>query len=163
MARNDFLDIFLSAKCRFFLGSTAGLITLPMVFRKPLVMADFIPLDYLPLGYPDALIIPKKIWIRNEKRLMTFNEIVKSGTGKFIETEQYEKAGLDVIGNTPEEIKAVAIEMESRLNGTWKDTEEDEKMQNRFQSIFKPRQPHGMIKTARIGAEFLRHNKELLG
>ena len=41
--RTDFLDIFLSAKCEFFVGDPGGLSTLPLIFRRPIVYINSIP------------------------------------------------------------------------------------------------------------------------
>ena len=51
---------------------------------------------------------------------------------------------LKLIENTPEEIRDVTIEMDERLNGTWKVSKEDEELQDRFWSLFGP----GKIKIA---------------
>lgn len=158
--RTDFLDIYLGAKCFFYIGDTTGLYAIPYIFRNPLVVVNLIPLEYIPSS-KTFLSIAKKLWLRKEHRLMTFREILESGAGRFLHTEQYEQMGLDIIDNTPEEITAVAIEMEERLKGTWKSTEEDEELQRRFWSLFKPSELHGIIK-GRIGADFLHQNQGLL-
>ena len=62
--------------------------------------------------------------------------------------------------NTPEEIKAVTIEMDNRLNGTWETTKDDEELQEHFRDLFGPdklRSPD-----LRIGTEYLRENRDLL-
>ena len=51
--------------------------------------------------------------------------------------------------------------MDERLKGTWQTTEEDEELQQRFWSLFRKSELHGVIK-ARIGGDFLRQNKDLL-
>ena len=68
--------------------------------------------------------------------------------------------GLELLENTPEEIKAVTIEMDDRLNASWQTTEEDEELQQRFWALFGP----DKLKSPdlRIGADFLRHYKELI-
>jgi hypothetical protein len=68
--------------------------------------------------------------------------------------------GLEGIENTPEEISAVTIEMDERLNGTWETTEEDEELQQKFWTLFGPNK----LKSSdlRIGAEFLRQHRERL-
>ncbi len=58
-------------------------------------------------------------------------------------------------------INQVTIEMDERLKGTWQTTEEDEALQQRFWSLFKSSDWHGVIRS-RIGRDFLRQNKELL-
>ena len=81
--------------------------------------------------------------------------------GRFLKTEQYEKAGIELIDNTPEEITSVALEMDGRLKGTWQSIEEDEKLQRRFWALFKPDDLNSVFR-ARVGTEFLRQNRQLL-
>jgi len=174
-ARTDFLDIYLSAKCRLFLGDTGGLIAVPRIFRRPMVYANLVPLGEVCLltCASDSLFIPKKHWHREDTRFLSFREIVqsgkdvdrpnkRSGLNRFLETEMFEKFGIDLVENSPEEIAAVTIEMDERLKGTWVTTDEDEQLQSRFWSLFKTGELHGVIRS-RIGAEFLRQNRELLG
>ena len=160
--RSEFLDLFLSAHCRFFLGDPSGIMALPMVFRRPWVMVNEIPLAYLHSWGPHDLTIPKKLWLRKERRFMTFREILESGVGRlFQRTEQYERAGIDVIDNTPEEIAAVAVEMDERLTGAWRTTDEDDVLQHRFWGLLKSNALHGVIRS-RIGSEFLRQHHDWL-
>ena len=63
--------------------------------------------------------------------------------------------------NTPEEITALAVEMDERLKGTWQTAEEDEELQRRFWALFKPGALQGAF-LSRIGTEFLHQNRELL-
>ena len=161
--RDDFMDIFLCAKCKFFLGSPSGISAIPRIFRKPVVYTDFIPLgiDFSHRCGPNCLIIPKKLWLRKERRFLTFREILDSGIGKFWLSEQYEKFGIEVIDNTSEEILDLAVEMDEWLRGTGKAGEEDEQLQRRFWLLFNQ---NNMYKkpTIRIGTKFLRQNIELL-
>ncbi len=99
--------------------------------------------------------------MRDEHRFMTFREILESGVGRFLQTEQYKKCNLEIIDNTPEEIEAATIEMEERLKGTWTTTEEDEDLQRRFWALFKPSDINRVFRS-RIGTEFLRQNRDLL-
>lgn len=158
--RTDFMDIYLCAKCQFFLNSGTGMESIPIIFRRPVVRVNTIPIEYLPTWGKD-LFIPKKLWLVKEHRCMTFREIFESGVGRFVFTEQYIQSYIEIIDNTPEEIKAVVIEMDERLKGTWQTTEKDEELQKRFWALFKKCELHGVIK-ARIGTDFLRQNKDLL-
>lgn len=159
--RSEFLDIFLGARCRFYLGDPSGFNAIPMIFRRPLVVVNTVPLEYASTWGSNYLLIPKKLWLRRESRFMTFREIVDSGVGRFQMSRQYERLGIEVVENKPEEITAVAVEMDERLNGTWVTTEEDEELQRRFWLLFKPSELHGTF-LSRIGAEFLRQNRGLL-
>ena len=159
--RSDFLDIYLCAHCQFFICDTAGISNVSIIFRRPVAFVNYIPLGLAHNWSPDSLFIPKKLWLQEEKRFLTFNEILNSKIGTFLESEQYEKLGIEVIENTPEEITALAIEMDERLNGTWQTIEEDEELQQRFWKLF-PKSELYVKYSSRIGAEFLRQNRELL-
>jgi len=161
--RTDFLDIYLSAKCRFFLGSGSGIDEVPKIFRRPEAYVNFIPIEVIHTWSPVVVLIPKKLWLRRERRFLTFREILDSGIGRFGKEEsgQYEKLGLDIIENTPDEISDLVIEMDERLKGVWRSSEEDEDLQRRFWSLFKPSHLQGKI-VSRIGAQFLRQNSQLL-
>ncbi len=159
--RTDFLDIYLCAKCKFFLSSNSGLDMVPQIFRRPVVYVNFVPFEVIHTWWPVELFIFKKYWLREEKRFMASREILDSGVRNFYKTEQFDSCGIELIENTSEEIKSVIFEMDMRLQGKWKEREEDKELQSRFWSLFKHSQLQGKI-NARVGAEFLRQNKELL-
>jgi len=159
--RTDFLDIYLSANCRFILSCGTGIDYVPMLFRRPVVFVHYVSIETAHTWDPNHLFIPKRVWLRKESRFMTFRELLDSGVGRVENSEVYEELGLELIENTPEEITAVTLEMDDRLQGTWQTTEEDEALQKRFWSYFKPSDLNHAFR-ARIGAEFLRQNRDLL-
>ncbi|MDP1808718.1 MAG: TIGR04372 family glycosyltransferase, partial [Actinomycetota bacterium] len=161
-SRTDFLDIYLAAKCRFFIGDTAGIYAVPAIFRRPIAFANFIPLEHAHTWGQNDLFIPKLLWLRGESRFLTFKEIFDNGIGRFLEADQYERMGIDSIENTPEDIAALVVEVDERLRGTWKSTPEDEELQRRFWSLFNPSELHGEKMVSRIGADFLRTYRDLL-
>lgn len=159
--RTDFLDIYLGSRCEYMICSATGVFAIPLMFRKSIVYVNFIPFEYLPIWQSNSLVIFKKLWLKNERRFMTFGEILDSGAGKFIKSEQYARIGIEPIENTPQEIAAISLEMDERLKGTWQTTEEDEELQRRFWSLFRSSELHGAIRP-RIGKDFLRQNQDLL-
>lgn len=161
--RTEFLDIYLSAKCRFFIGSASGIDHVATLFRRPVAYVNFIPLGRVHSWGLNDLFIPKNLWLRKESRFLTFPEILNSGIGQFgvAKSEKYGELGIDVIENMPEEITNLVIEMDDRLNGRWQTKEEDEELQRCFWLLFKNSKFHRKI-TIRIGADFLRQNQELL-
>jgi len=159
--RSDFLDIYLNAKCRFYIGDTSGITTVSLVFRCPRVYVNRVPLERPFIVGTNDLFIPKKLWLRKERRFMSFAEIVRKDARKWMWTAYYDEHGVEAVENTPEEITALTLEMDERLKGTWQTTPEDEMLQTRFWSVFDPPRLDGPSYT-RIGAEFLRKNRELL-
>ncbi|MFA4849316.1 MAG: TIGR04372 family glycosyltransferase [Methanoregula sp.] len=159
--RSDFMDIYLGAKCHFFISVGTGVDNIAGIFRRPILFVNYAPLEYVPSWDKNNIFIPKKHWLDKEQRLMSFREIIESGAGRFLCTNQYLEMGITLIENTPEEIREVAIEMEERLKGIWVTTEEDEELQRRFWSLYKPSELHGKI-YSRIGAAFVRKYQTLL-
>ena len=159
--RSDFMDIYLSSKCEFFISTGTGLDTVAEVFRRPYMLINFMPIEDVHSYRDDLIFLPKKHFLLTENRFMTFPEIFRSGAGRFTFGHQYEAMDIDLVENTPEEIAAVVLEMERRLNGTWQTTEEDEALQRRFWELFPKSELHGEIR-CRIGAEFLCQNKAWL-
>lgn len=159
--RSDFLDIYLSAKCNFFVGSGSGIDEVPKLFKRHLIYTNLVPLGLMPIAGVVPLFIPKKLWLKSEKRFLTFHEILNSELALLSIAEEYEKLGIEVIENTPEEISALALEMDEMIRGVWSITDEDERLQERFRSIYRTYDAHSELIT-RIGREFLRQNKQLL-
>lgn len=158
--RTDFGDIYLPAKCKFFIGVGCGIDQVAQIFNVPIIWVNRLPVGIPPWRKGD-LFIPKKLWLIEKKRFLTFHEILNSDIGLFTYSEQYEKAGLKIIENTAQEILDLAMEMNERLDGTFEYTKEDEELQNKYHSLIKPH--HFCYGTpARIGAKFLRENMELL-
>ncbi len=73
-SRNDFLDIYLLAKCKFFLGSTAGLWCVPTIFNVPIAGTNFFHF-HTPYKKID-LFIPKKVLSKIKKRFLAIREIL---------------------------------------------------------------------------------------
>ena len=159
--RSEFLDIYLPSQCCFFISNGAGLDAVAKLFHRPVLYVNQIPLGHIHTECANDLFIFKKIWLCNEKRFMKFSEILKSGVGRFLDGRLYQKHGLEVINNTPEEIEAVTLEMVQRLEGSWKATEEEEDIQDRFWALFKP-DDMNQVFLSRVGAAFLQENVDLL-
>jgi len=162
--RTDFLDIYLCEKCHFFVNGMAGLDGVPRVlFRKPIVQVNYIPILLYQGSSSKTIFIPKKLWHVKDRRFMTFRESFEAGIGRIFHTEQYKQAGIEPIENTPDEITAVVNEMEERLRGVWQTTDEVEELQQRFNTLFQTyKKDEELNSQMHIGAEFLRQNVELL-
>lgn len=163
-------DIYLPAKSKFFLGTGSGVAAVAEIFNTPTILTNVIPLNplipsasiaHFPPGKND-LFIPKKIWSKKKNRVLTFKEMFEFELHHFsFESEDYEREQLLPMENTPEEILDVTMEMNQRLDGTWRTVEEDEMLQRRFKALFKQGSEKYQF-SARIGAKFIRKNKYLL-
>ena len=167
--RSDFMDIYLGAKCAFCITVGTGFDAVPVIFRRPVLQVNAVPLGYCYTWGSNPLLLTKHHIDTSSGRELTMSEIFSRDVGFCLHTSDYESKGVDLIENTPEEIRDVAIEMVERLNGTWQEHPDDEALQQRFWEIFptdavdasKNRPLHGEIR-ARFGAAYLRNNQEWL-
>ena len=168
---SDFLDVYLSARCRFFIGQNSGMIHLPSIFRTPMVLVNILPFeDIVDTACPDTIFIPKKYYSAKKGRLLTYREILADPrlyhyVGPWVDEEYYNDIGLELWENTAEEITAAAQEMEERLNGTFEPTAEQTILQQRFIALVDAHReglpPLDDFSSIIIGSHFLESNREL--
>jgi len=162
--RSDFGDIFLSAKCKFFVGSNAGLSVVPYIFNKPMIMTSYTPMFDSFSPRLDNLAVPCKIYSTKEERYLSYREILNTEINKWGSGHQFAKAGLKVVPSSEEEILDVTKEMYARVfeNG-YRYTDDDKKLRDQFRSLYPP--SHSCYDTPiseTISIDFLRKNKELI-
>jgi len=162
--RSDFLDIWLSANCYFSLMTPTGLGDVVSVFRRPRVLVNALPLGYINTSLcPNSIWLPKKnIWIANNQHL-TLKEQIKSGVIGFLETNEYQNAGVKIIDNSPQEITDTMLEIEQKLTDKWEAHSEDKENQNKFWEILKTWEQfpklHGKLHS-KMPDTFLRKNHD---
>lgn len=137
--RSDFLDIYLSANCFFFISTSTGIDGVAKIFRRPLLVTNY------PLSEPDifthgrTLFIPKKVLNLNNNQLLSFNEICQifsdAARNKLVIQVLQDKK-IRFIDNTPTEITEAVAEMLARLTKDYQPTEEDTLLQNLFWENF---------------------------
>lgn len=162
--RSDFMDVYLGAKCDFCISTGAGYDAVPLVFRRPIVFVNSLPLGYLFTFRAQFICITRHHVAEKDGRELTLGEIFSRGVGFCLDASGYEKQHVRPMENSPGEIRDVVVEMAERLNGTWRAHDDDETLQKRFWEIFlvdatrngKPL--HGEIRS-RYGAAFLRNNR----
>jgi putative glycosyltransferase (TIGR04372 family) len=166
--RSDFMDIYLSAKCKIFVTTGTGIDCLSLVFRRPIVEINTVPIGSLRTYRKDVIALTKKhVWISSGREL-TMSEIFDNGIGLGLSTNYFESMGVKLIERTPEEIRDVVIEMADRLAGTWQAHPDDEGLQQSFWERFPSDQEaqngkplHGEIRS-RYSTNFLRNNRTWL-
>lgn len=161
--RSDFLDIWLMANCFFCISNGIGLDEVSRAFRKPAVYVNYLPFQHF-VTYDYCISVPKHmVWKDKERRLTLSEYLVHS----YYRSEKYEKEGITIHDLSSQEILKAVLEMEERISGRWKDTREDNKLQDKFWELFRSHKDfykyHGKIHPeARVGAHFLRSNPEWL-
>ena len=134
--RSDFMDIYLSAKCNFSISTGSGLDEVSVIFRKPIAFVGNVPFITIGKSHKETLVLTKHHINKITKKELTISEIFSANVAYALETEKYELNDVELKENSPKEIRDLIIEMDERLNGGWKNTNEDLLLQKRFWSIF---------------------------
>jgi putative glycosyltransferase (TIGR04372 family) len=166
--RNEKLDIFLAAKCLFFISSATGLDAIAYAVRKPILTVNLAqPLQVLKF-HKDHIFILKKFFHKKINRFINIKEFYEMGmAGGFtidnprnLRTQDFERLGIDVIDNSPTEIKDATAEMYEFLS----DKDDVAKELSTAQQLFWEKYPDlpgiAKFKTAlsRIGEKFIQQN-----
>lgn len=132
--RSDFMDVYLSAHCNFFISTSTGIDAIAKIFKRPLVITDA-PLSDLDIWLHRNLFIPKKVLNLDTGRYLTNSEnfqIFHETAAKKTVVKTAKEKNLQFVDNSPEEIKEVVEEMEARLTGNWVEAENDNHLQKQF-------------------------------
>jgi putative glycosyltransferase (TIGR04372 family) len=107
------------------------------------------------------LVLPKPLWCESQGRPLTFAEVVAAGLANAYLSAEYAAAGLQVIDNDPDDIRAAVAELDDRLHACFDDTQRDLELARQFERVYESSDHLGPLRT-RIAATFLRRHADLL-
>jgi len=131
------MDLFLASRCRFFLGSSSGIIGMARLFSRPSVIVNTIPFTHSGFGIND-LAIPK-LYKKNGE-FISFKTILSSPLANFMRDNQFKKydSKIEIIDNSAEDIRDIVVEMLDMLERKKNISQDEENLQKRFKSLLKP-------------------------
>jgi putative glycosyltransferase (TIGR04372 family) len=134
--RNDFLDIYLSYKCKFCIR-TSGFGGVPQIFRRPTLIIGGGPLaDLVANGQRDMHLL-QHYFSQEKNKKLTLSEIFDLGISTIRTSKGYDDLKIKIIHSSPEEIKDTVMEMVDSVEGRWKDKSNIKMLQDSFNRIFK--------------------------
>lgn len=155
--RSDWMDVYLAAACRFFLGCSSGLFVVAWSFGRSCALANWNSLVTRPWS-PRDLYIPKLWWVEAEQRFLSFPEALDREFAERSHAGELEEAGLHLVDNTSEEIVDLVEEMFARESGV-RYAPEDDALQRQLDALSTH---YRFGAAARMGATFLRRHADLL-
>jgi putative glycosyltransferase (TIGR04372 family) len=156
--KSDWMDVFLTANCRFLVATNSALFQMAMSFGVPTVATNWFPLSSFPMQAGD-IVVPKLIRGTDGDRFLAFDEML--ALPRDVWSGYYlEQKGLKVVDNSPEDIVAAVEEMLGRLDGTWKSSEESLARSRVFHNIARARQ---VVVNAAMCEQLLARHSDLLG
>ena len=111
-----YLDVYLSARCRFAVNQASGPEALVRCFGRPALTVNLM-LEHLRLPLADDLLVFKRIRRAGDGGELTYAEMLERGVPGFGSGEAFAEAGLLVEENTAEELDAAVAEMLELVDG----------------------------------------------
>lgn len=121
--RCDFLDVYITSKARFFVGTTSGASDLSVLFDIPFVGVNYMPIGYSPFA-KNSIFISKRVYHNqsnvqvSHKEQLTAFVLHQVGAGRTPD-DILRKLKWRIENNTEEEIKDIVLEMLDRLDLTF--------------------------------------------
>lgn len=162
--RTDFMDIYIASKCSFCISTGSGWDLVPnYLFRKPTALVNTPAIgDIIACAPWFYLATVKKYYDLSTRQELSVREIFERGLIHAHSKGRggFQSEGIELIENTPEENRDVAIEMIERLEGTWQSKPGDDELQKLFWRFFidKPVDKYPLY----YSTIFLRNNPEWL-
>ncbi len=173
--KSDFMDIYLSGTCAFFIGTSSGLDSVPRIMNRPVVTTNAI--FFQEKSYVDwTFLIFKNLFCIKTQTLVSYREIFKDYahfilSGKYTNhrdpiIQEWERKNWVFIENTPDEILDVVKEMVDYLENPAIETHE----MRDLQLLFWKNMPYELGRgetsyesvTMRISPSFLKRHDNLI-
>ena len=111
--RSDFMDIYLTSKCDFFISTGGGLDGIAIIFNKSVLYINYIPVGEWPVGSDKFLFSYKKYFDENEKKYLSLSKIFENNLAyKYIKENELNKMGFSLRNMDSNELKDAVLEME---------------------------------------------------
>lgn len=141
--RSDFMDVFLTAKCKFFIGTASGGADMARIFDKHHLAVNWTPIGWAPWG-KNEIYMPKTLCYAETLEQVPYAkalELAKSWTVSLdydIE-EKMREHNVVLVPNTPEQILDATKEIMGRIDGTHI---ESEAYHSKLEKYFELRKVH---------------------
>lgn len=114
--RSEWMDVFGLSQCRFFLGTPSGPMNVARAFCVPVVATNYFAAGTWPFSDGD-LFIHKLHRSTADGSWVDMSELMKAPIFASWNPLLYQNHGIEVVDNTPDDIKAVVEEMLDMLEG----------------------------------------------
>tara|TARA_B100001769_G_C22092190_1_gene589112 strand:- start:107 stop:1438 length:1332 start_codon:yes stop_codon:yes gene_type:complete len=132
----DFMDIFLQAKCSFTITTMSGIDNITSTFRKKLVFPCVCPIMDTKSSTEKHLVGYRHLIDKKTMKKLTLKEIIEKKLGYiFQDHEKIENIGLEEIN--PENLKEIVEEMVLRENNDYIETDTSKELEKNFFLLFK--------------------------
>ena len=155
--------------CNFFISTGSGLDTLASIQDKPIVFVNYAMFAWVRSTNKKQLTIFKHFKKKNDLKNLSLSEIFNLHLAQAQIDEPFKVKQVEVIENTPEEIKDAVIDMLELIKNDFVVSDENKYSQSKFWNNFMKKidennlnNLHSNFVKAHIGFTFLKKNNNLL-
>jgi len=163
--KNEFLDIFLASHCNFFISTGSGLDTLASIQNKPIIFVNYAMIAWTRSTNKKQLTIFKHYKKKDNSKNLSMSEIFDLNLAQAQTDEPFKKNKIELIENTPEEIKDAVIDMLKLIKNNFTVNETEKYSQIQFWNNFIKKidennlnNLHSNFTKGHIGFTFLKQN-----
>ena len=161
--RDDFMDIYLPAHCKFFLGNHSGMTDISTIFHVPRVIVNLAVVGQPPLGKND-IFIPKKVRSIKSRQFINIKNLLQQTCDQSVpflrDGHKFWEMGYEYVDNTEDDIQKAAKEMYERIEGSFVQSASDKERLQKYYDAIPENHWAKQVKTP-IGRDFLEENSEL--
>jgi putative glycosyltransferase (TIGR04372 family) len=166
--RSDWMDVFLAASSRFFIGTSSGVCYVAQDYGVPCVLTNWWPPAQRPWHAGD-IFIPKVMRRMRSAEMLSLEETLNEPFG-YCNSVRYlrERCGVTVEDNDPDDIRSAVVEMFERLDGMTTEDESDRSRRRCAEDIYASTALRLYDSPAAFGAavparDFLRRHPQFVG
>ena len=163
--KNDFLDIFLASQCNLFLSTGAGLDVIAAIFDKPIIFVGNTQVAWTRSANKKQLTIFKHFKNSITGSYLSMNDIFSYNLALCENDKSFEDKNIELIENSPEEIKDAVIDMLNLIENNFELNIENKSIHQNFWKLFKKNidkfncsHIHANFFKSHIGYNFLKKN-----
>lgn len=156
--KSDWMDVYLLASCRFFLGTSSGPHKIPFSFGVPCVQTNAAPMGFAPF-FPTAILLPKLLREKKTGRYLSFQEMLSEPYCAAAIQYLYDALDVEALPNTQEEIYDAVCNMLASFEGGSRTLPALTPLQHRFHQLA---EQAGVVISCPVDAGFLARHEVLL-
>jgi len=136
--KTDFLDIFLSHECSFFVSTGTGLDNAANIFRKPILYVNYVPIETIHLHSQNRNLsfIFKHHYSKKIKKKLSLREIFKEKLHTAYFNDIYKRKKIFLMENSKKELLGSTIEFEKKISKKFLKKKVHNYNQKKFWSTF---------------------------
>lgn len=133
--RTELLDIYLGANCGFCISTCSGWDEIPKMFKRPVLLANVVPILDVNFLTRNVLIYPKQLIDFKTKQLLTLKAALDRGLANQCNANHLQENSVGVVDLTSDELLAAVAEMSARIECTFIETPEQKLIQAKLRHV----------------------------